>query len=135
MGTISADDIQSFLKQAGERYPQPGILYLLGGCAQILLGTPRPTVDLDYASDVSSSDVNLRNTLRTVADEMQLDLEDVPFGEFIPFPAKFHERHRLIGQYGQLQVYAFDPYSIALSKIARGFEPISKTWYFCCTAS
>ncbi len=28
----------------------------------------------------------------------------------------------MIGRYGELAVYVFDPYTIALSKIARGFE-------------
>jgi len=31
-------------------------------------------------------------------------------------------RRQLIGQFGRLEVYILDPYSIALSKIARGFE-------------
>ena len=31
-------------------------------------------------------------------------------------------RHRLVGRYGNLDVCIFDLYTIALSKIARGFE-------------
>ena len=53
---------------------------------------------------------------------MRLDVERVPLGEFVPLPPQAHERRRLVGRYGQLDVYIFDPYSIALSKIARGFE-------------
>jgi hypothetical protein len=37
-------------------------------------------------------------------------------------PPQAYERRRLVGRYGQLEVYIFDLYSIALSKIARGFE-------------
>ena len=40
----------------------------------------------------------------------------------IPLPPQAQERRRLVGHYGQLDVYVFDLYSIALSKIARGFE-------------
>ena len=57
-----------------------------------------------------------------LADEFHLDLEEVPLAEFVPLPPLAHERHRLIGRFGLLEVYLFDPYSIALSKIARGFE-------------
>ena len=57
-----------------------------------------------------------------LADEMRLDVAEVPLGEFIPLPSGARERKRLVGRYGQLDVYIFDLYSIALSKIARGFE-------------
>lgn len=122
MNTITADDIRTFLKKLGERYPHSGTLYLLGGGAICLLGNPRPTVDLDYAADFSSTDAQLREAMQAVAKEMDLDLEDVTFKEFIPLPNGANQRHRRIGQFGQLEVYVFDPYSIALSKVARGFE-------------
>jgi hypothetical protein len=51
-----------------------------------------------------------------------LDLESVPLAEFISLPPNVEERHRYLGRYGQVDVYIFDLYSIALSKIARGFE-------------
>ena len=53
---------------------------------------------------------------------MQLDLEEVPLGEFVPLPPEAEQRRRFVGRFGQLDVYIFDPYSMALSKIARGFE-------------
>jgi len=46
----------------------------------------------------------------------------VPIAEFVPLPPQAYKRRRLVGRYGQLDVYIFDPYTIALSKIARGFE-------------
>jgi hypothetical protein len=122
MSTLSANEIRKFLKQLGERYPYPGTLYLLGGSAISLLGNPRPTVDIDYAADFSSADAPLLQVMREIAKEMDLDLEEVPLREFIPLPNGADQRHRSIGQFGQLQVYVFDPYSIALSKVARGFE-------------
>ena len=122
MNTITADDIRTFLKKLGERYPHPGTLYLLGGGAICLLGNPRPTADLDYAADFSSSDTSLREAMLALAKEMLLDLEDVTFKEFIPLPNGADQRHRRMGRFGRLEVYVFDPYSIALSKVARGFE-------------
>jgi hypothetical protein len=65
---------------------------------------------------------NSREILSGLAAEMHLDVEEVPLGEFVPLPPHARERRRLVGQYGRLEVYVFDPYSIALSKIARGFE-------------
>jgi hypothetical protein len=122
MRTLTADDIRTFLKQLGARYPHAATLYLLGGSAICLLGNPRPTVDLDYATDFTTSAAPLREAMRAVAEEMELDLEEVAFKEFIPLPNGAAQRHKRMGQFGQLEVYVFDPYSIALSKIARGFE-------------
>jgi hypothetical protein len=60
--------------------------------------------------------------LSELAAEMHLDLEDVPLAEFIPLPPEAWERRQMVKRFDQLEVYIFDPYSIALSKIARGFE-------------
>ncbi len=60
--------------------------------------------------------------LAELAAEMRLDLDEVPLAEFIPLPPAAYERRQSVGRFGQLEVYIFDPYSIALSKIARGFE-------------
>ena len=122
MNTLTADDIKTFLKKLSERYTHSGTLYLLGGAAVCLLGNPRPTMDLDYASDVTSPDPQLHAAMLTVAKEIRLDLEQVTFKEFIPLPSGAEQRHKRIGRFGQLEVYVFDPYSIALSKVARGFE-------------
>jgi hypothetical protein len=53
---------------------------------------------------------------------LRLDLEEVPLVEFIPLPTRARERRRLVGRFGQIEIYIFDLYSIALSKIASGFE-------------
>ena len=37
-------------------------------------------------------------------------------------PAGADNRHILIGSFGNLQVFVFDPYSVALSKLDRGFD-------------
>jgi hypothetical protein len=107
----------------GERYTRPGTLYLLGGCALCLLGNPRATQDVDYMVELEPETAPaFQDVVDGLAAEMHLDLEVVPLAEFIPLPPQAQERRRLIGHYGQLDVYVFDLYSIALSKIARGFE-------------
>ncbi len=122
MSTLTADDIRTFLKKLGERYARPGTLYVLGGAAVCLLGNPRPTVDLDYAVGFTSSDTELHEAMLSVAKEMRVDLDEIVFKEFIPLPRGAERRHRRMDRFGQLDVYVFDPYSIALSKVARGFE-------------
>ncbi len=123
METITSKALHSFLQRLSERYPDSGNLYLLGGCALCLLGSPRATQDVDYMVELQPEALQkFQSVLENLAVEMHLDLDDVPLAEFIPLPPQAQERRRLVGHYGQLDVYVFDLYSIALSKIARGFE-------------
>ena len=123
MEIITVNTLHTFLQALGERYTQPGTLYLLGGCALCLLGNPRATQDVDYMVELEPETAQaFQDVVDGLAAEMQLDLEVVPLAEFVPLPPQARERRRLIGRYGQLDVYVFDLYSIALSKIARGFE-------------
>ncbi len=123
MEPVTAVNLKSFLQRLGERYSGVATIYLLGGSALCLLGSPRVTQDVDYIVEVApESAARFRVVLAELAAEMRLDLEDVPLAEFIPLPPGARERRRAVGRFGQLEVYIFDPYSIALSKIARGFE-------------
>ena len=123
MEPVTRIALERFLQRLGERYPGQGDLYLLGGCALCLLGNPRTTVGVDYTLELESESlVQFQEALSEVAAEMRLDVDEVPLAEFIPLPPQARERRRLVGRYGQLDVYIFDLYSIALSKIARGFE-------------
>ena len=51
---------------------------------------------------------------------MRLEIEAVPLAEMIPLPPGALERCRTIGQFGNVIMRVFDPYSIALSKLERG---------------
>lgn len=57
-----------------------------------------------------------------VAKELKIYIVPVPLEKFIPLPEGSEKRHIRIGQFGNLEVYVADPYSIALSKLDRGFD-------------
>lgn len=123
MEPVTVVNLRSFLQRLGERYPGSATIYLLGGSALCLLGSPRATLDVDYAVEIVPEEIEqFQVILAELAAEMRLDLEHVALAEFIPLPPEAHRRRRAVGRFGQLEVYIFDPYSIALSKIARGFE-------------
>jgi len=90
-------------------------------CLLVLLGSTRQTVDIDYVGHDLHQD-ELQLVLEQLAQSFQLDVEAVPIEEFIPIPTDADERHILIAKFGQLEVYEFDPYTIAISKLDRGFE-------------
>ncbi len=111
--------LQSILTTLGEHVPPASRLFLLGGSALTLLGSQRPSLDIDFIGD----DVHPNELHRTIMDkakEMQLQIDIVPIDRFIPLPDGNEQRSIYIGQFGNLEVYVMDPYSIALSKLDRG---------------
>ncbi len=51
-GGLTAADVEAFLQRLGERVQEPATLYLVGGSAMCLLGSPRRTLDNDLHSRV-----------------------------------------------------------------------------------
>ena len=49
-------------------------------------------------------------------------VEIIPIDEFIPLPSNAAARHQNVEKFGSIEVYIYDPYSISLSKLARGFN-------------
>lgn len=121
MASIEVGKLHAFLTELGKQYNEPAKLFLLGGSALVMLGSPRQTADIDYVGhDLHKDDFQL--VIEQLAQSFQLDVEAVPIEEFIPVPADAHERHILIAEFEQVEVYVFDPYSIAISKLDRGFD-------------
>jgi hypothetical protein len=118
---MESDQIRAYLYTLGNRYTHPAQLYLLRGSALCLLGSPRPTLDIDYIGDDLKKD-DLQIKMEEIAREMGLDVEAVPINSFIPVPSGGNKRSLHIGKFGKIDVYVFDPYSIALSKLERGFD-------------
>jgi len=123
MESITILALQQFLQRLGAGCPEPAEFYLLGGSALCMLGSPRETLDVDYTYQLTPEQTpSFQALIEQLGKELKLDLESVPLGEFIPLPPEALQRRRFVGRYGKLDVYIFDLYSIAISKIARGFE-------------
>ncbi|MCL4266086.1 MAG: hypothetical protein KJ069_22950 [Anaerolineae bacterium] len=122
MGSLATSEIEAFLHKLGERYPHPVTLCLLGGSALCFLGNPRRTLDIDYTVSPLADNEALTDAIEVLAKEMRLEVESVPIEEFVPLPVGSEQRHRWLGQFGDVTVYLYDPYTIALSKLCRGFE-------------
>jgi hypothetical protein len=113
--------IEAFLVRLGDRLDEPGELVLLGGGALLLLGSPRTTIDIDYVGDdLSRSDFQV--AVEQVAEELGLVVDPVPIWDFVPMPANSAKRRVHVGRFGAVDVFALDPYVMALSKLDRGFD-------------
>ncbi len=123
MEPVTPYTLTEFLTRLGERYANPATLYLLGGSALLLLGNPRQTLDIDYTTDLNPQKQQaLETIMNELAAQYRLDIEAVPIAEFVPLPPGAETRRRFIGRFSQVDVYVYDLYTIALSKIARGFD-------------
>lgn len=118
---VERSQIEAFFIAVGNRCEPASTLFLLGGGALELLGGVRPTLDLDYVGDDLQLNT-LQQLMAQIAGEMHIELEAVSIAEFVPLPEDAHKRSIRVGEYGNLTVYIFDPYTIALSKLDRGFD-------------
>jgi len=114
-------EIQSILQTMGTRVPPASRLVLVGGSALSLLGSLRPTIDIDFIGDDRHPEP-LHQLILQIAEELDIDAEPVPLDKFVPLPQGNEERVIRMGQFGNLEIFIADPYSIALSKIDRGAD-------------
>jgi hypothetical protein len=115
--------IEFFLQRLGERFRHPARLYLVGGTTMVYEGFREQSLDIDLTIDVPPADhAELIQAIRALKDELALNVEEASPGDFIPLPKGYRERAQFIGRFGSLDVFHFDLYSTALSKIARGTE-------------
>jgi hypothetical protein len=81
------------------------------------------TLDIDLALELPKGEHGaFVAVVQNLKSEMQLNVEEASPADFIPLPPGSADRARYIGRFGQLEVYHFDAYSSALSKIERGRE-------------
>ncbi len=121
MDGVNREALDALLFAVADRYRESATLTLLGGCALALLGSVRPTLDIDYVGDDLDKN-ELQELIERTANEMQIEIEAVPIDQSIPLPEGAEERKISVGRYGSIDVYVLDPYAIALSKLDRGFE-------------
>jgi hypothetical protein len=113
--------IERFLTRLGAAVSEPGRIYRVGGTTMVYEGFRATTVDVDLL--VEADDPNaIVAAIRSLKDVLDINVEFASPRDFIPLPAGWHERSIYIGRYGPLDVFHFDLYSMALSKIERGTE-------------
>ena len=115
--------IELFLQRLGLRFTRPGRLYLVGGTTMVYEGFRQQTLDIGISFEVADEDHSaFIAAVRDLREQLSLNIEEASPAEFIPLPSGHHERSQFLGRYGQLEVFHFDLYNTALSKIKRGTE-------------
>ncbi|HEX8122927.1 MAG TPA: DUF6036 family nucleotidyltransferase [Solirubrobacteraceae bacterium] len=112
--------IRAFLRELGRRSNAPARVYLTGGATAVLEGWRSSTIDIDLSFE-PDDDASLR-ILPELKERLDVNIELVSAGDFIPVLPGWRDRSPFVGRVGSLDVHHLDPYSQALSKVERGFE-------------
>ncbi|HEY5004738.1 MAG TPA: DUF6036 family nucleotidyltransferase [Ktedonobacteraceae bacterium] len=115
--SVGKQQIEQFLIQVG-RTRQSGRLYLTGGAALVHRGI-RPGQTLDIDIHVTVDPANLTVQIAQLKQKLNINIEFASPGDFIPLPTQWEARSQFISRYDQVDVFYFDWYSIALSKMQR----------------
>ena len=112
-----------FWQRIGRLLARPGLIYLVGGTTMVYEGFRQQTLDINISFQVANDDHGaFVAAVRELKETLSLNIVEVSPSDFIPLPSGYSERSQYIGRYGRLDVFHFDLYSTALSKIERGTE-------------
>lgn len=116
--------LDAFLTRLGATFVRMARLYLIGETTQLFEGWREWTQRIEFTAEVSPND---RAVFDAAMDGLQSQMGVAVFqespGDVIPLPDDYGARARPAGAFGRLDVYHFDPYSVAFRLIARGDEP------------
>ncbi|RMI19683.1 MAG: hypothetical protein D6681_02770 [Calditrichaeota bacterium] len=133
---ISRSYLIDFLRQLAAEFPHAGRIYLLGEASLLWEGWRQRIELLEFCAEVEDAHRSaLKKAVSQVAGDIGIAvLEEFP-GDVIPLPEGYAERHRRVGRLvdlvaesspnpegKSLELWHFDPYSVAFRFIARGDE-------------
>ncbi len=117
---INQEHLRAFLTRLDELLDRPGVIFLLGGSSLTWRGLKQFSADIDIALAEDEPDPEpLRDAIERATDFIEAIVDVIRMGENLPLPDNYADRAELAVKFKNLTVYHFDPYSIALTKLAR----------------
>jgi hypothetical protein len=115
-----AKQVRRLAAELGRIVPPGTKMYLTGGATAVLEGWRDSTVDIDVRFEPESEKALQR--IAGLKEELAVNVELASPLDFLPELPGWQERSRFRFREGNLEVFDFDLYSQALSKLERGFE-------------
>jgi len=115
-----ATRIRALLRELGRHGTTPARVYVTGGATAVLEGWRSSTIAIDLS--LEPEDDALMRMLPELKERLDLNIELVAPGDFIPPLPGWRDRSPFLWRAGAVGVHHLDPYSQALSKVERGFE-------------
>jgi hypothetical protein len=112
--------LRELARRLGRVAVGPTRIYLTGGASAVLEGWRDSTIDIDlrFEPDVDA----LLRELPALKNDLEVNIELASPTDFIPELPGWRERSPFVFREGNVDIYHFDFYSQALSKIERGFS-------------
>jgi hypothetical protein len=118
---VGSEGIDSLLRELAEHCHLPAQLYLVSETSFAPDDFRPQTLDRDIAIElVTDYRPEVIGVLRAIRDRLGIMIEEVSLADSIPLPGGYESRHEHLSRFGAVELFHFDRYSIALSKIARG---------------
>ncbi len=118
---LTPERIRAFLEALGREFRHPARLFLSGGEGLVWRGLRGSTRDLDVTYEVDPQWHGAWiSALRELILRTSTSVEEAGPADFIPLPPGAAGRAEFVGRFGTVDVFLFDPYSVALSKLERG---------------
>ena len=115
-----AERVHRLAAELGRTVPTGTKMYLTGGATAVLQGWRDSTVDIDVRFE-PDSDAPLRR-IAELKEKLAVNVELASPLDFLPELPGWRDRSRFRFREGNLEIFDFDLYSQALSKLERGFE-------------
>lgn len=115
-----AERVRRLAAELGRIAPPGTRVYLVGGATAVLEGWRASTVDVDLRIEPESDEVMRR--VPELKERLETNIEFATPADFLPELPGWRERSRFRFRSGSVEVFDYDLYSQALSKIERGFE-------------
>jgi len=122
---VTRELLTEYLEAVVSGFPHPGRLFLVGETSQVFAGLRDWAEMVEVAGDVAAEHAaELSSVIESVAAELGIEVFEESPGDVIPLPDGHEQRARPIESFGgSLELFHFDPYSVAYRFIARGDEP------------
>ncbi len=123
--TINQAIIEQFLRAFGSVFHHPARLSLLGTGALIHMGLrPEATYDIDIEVEVDNADETeeMYTILKHLIKQINVHIDFVDPGKYLPLPSQGSVQTQEIGQYGQVRVLYYDFYRSAFMKMLRSSD-------------
>ena len=109
------DRIRRLAQELGRSVGPGTRMYLTGGATAVLEGWRTSTVDIDVRFDPDSDEALTK--IRDLKNELSVNVKLASPLDFLPALPKWQQRSRFLFREGNLEVFDFDLYSQALSKL------------------
>ena len=122
---IDRSTVRDVLLRLDDAFARPGRVYLVGEASQVFEGWLPWTPTLFLAADVAEAHrPAFEAALSCIRQAARVPIEEEHPGDLIPLPDGYEQRARPIpSETARLELFHFDPYSVAFRHIARGDEP------------